>query len=733
MNKRIPILLGIILVLFAVWLQITSIESVRLLITRLNNLAYDMQLRTTVYTRTDALNSNVAIIDIDDKSLAALGRWPWPRAKLAELVQRLQSLGVAVIALDMMFPEKETDITESIQQELFKRNLASPLIERTLKKIQPDLDNDKQLAESFINKDIVLGITFLQKNEKSGLLPNPIFELTDSHMQQLNFIQAKGFISNIHNIQAAAKNGGFINVYADPDGIIRRVPLLIRYQNNLYPSLAFEAVKLFLFSNIKLHTADYNQMQELESVQLGTHIIPVDSMGNMLIPFRGKSFTYPYFSALDVIQGKIPDNVLTGKIAFIGTSATGVGDLRATAVQGAFPGVEIQATIADSILQDRYSYRPAWTTGAEICLTIILGVILVLLYPYLGPRSLLILSFLIPLILVFLNDLLWQRTGLVIFVLIPTLLIIMLAIVNTIYGYIFETRRRERLKEMFGQYVPKKHIDEMLKATGSYGLHGEDREMTVLFADIRNFTTISEPMQATDLKEMLNQFFTPMTEIIFNHQGTIDKYIGDLIMAFWGAPLKDKKHAQHALSAALDMQAMVEKLKPIFAEKGWPEIEIGIGLNSGIMSVGDMGSQFRRNYTVIGDAVNLSSRIEGLTKFYGVKIMTTEFTQSEQKKFVFRQLDRVTVKGKKQGVAIYEVVCYQEHLTESLKQELEESQLALALYFKQEWREAERRFQNLHEQHPDVKLYSLYLERIAQFKQHPPQAQWDGIYSHASK
>jgi len=311
---------------------------------------------------------------------------------------------------------------------------------------------------------------------------------------------------------------------------------------------------------------------------------------------------------------------------------------------------------------------------------------------------------------------------------------LLLAIMNLIYGYLFETRKRENLKEMFGQYVPAKHIDAMLKTQGNFDLSGEDREMTVLFADIRNFTTISEPMSAADLKQMLNEFFTPMTEIIFKYKGTIDKYIGDLIMAFWGAPLPDDKHAEHALSAALDMQKKVTELTPIFAARGWAEVNIGIGLNSGIMSVGDMGSKFRRNYTVLGDAVNLGSRVESLSKFYGAKIMVSEYTQKNQSdKFIFRQLDRVRVKGKKLGVGIFEALCRKEEASEELKKEIDLCNQAFDYYYKQNFSEAGRLFKELSDTHPDVKVYNLYLNRVAEFKETPPPADWDGVYIHTSK
>jgi adenylate cyclase len=288
---------------------------------------------------------------------------------------------------------------------------------------------------------------------------------------------------------------------------------------------------------------------------------------------------------------------------------------------------------------------------------------------------------------------------------------------------------------MFGQYVPPTHIDEMLKeGAASYGLYGEDRDMTVLFSDIRNFTSISESMSASQVKEMLNEFFTPMTEIIFKFRGTIDKYVGDLIMAFWGAPLKDKRHAQHAISAALEMQKKLEQdLEPLLLEHGWPEIHIGIGINSGIMTVGDMGSKFRRNYTVLGDAVNLASRIEGLTKFYGVRIIITEATAENQEKFIIRQLDRVRVKGKEEGIGIYEVIGTKEELTSELNQELEASRLALNYYFERNWEKAKEIFAALNKKHPEEKLYSVYLERLARYEKNPPPEDWQGIYTHAEK
>jgi len=733
MSKRIPFIVGLLLLFIAIWLQVTHVGIVVHFIDRLEDLAYDLQLRAKLLTQNTPLKTTIAIVDIDDKSLSAEGRWPWSREKLAALVTRIQQDGAVVIAFDVIFPEQQSNVATDVIHELEKENLITQQLKPALEKISPLFDEDTKFAQSLKQIDSVLGISFLPTKDREGALSAPIAKLDSPQEKQLGFIDAPGVIGNTPVLQTAAKSAGFVNVFPDDDGVIRHVPVLIRFQDALYPSLALEAVRVYLLSDIHLVTASYGHELELEGIKIGDNVIPTNADAEVIVPFRGPSFTFPYYSATNVLHNKIPDNALTGKIVFIGTSATGLGDLRATAIQSIYPGVEVQATIADGILNHTFPYKPAWVKGLEIFMTVLLGLIFVFTFPYLGPLILSLVIILTPIILIFANSYLWEKTGLIISAFIPMSLTVILAIINIIYGYLFETRKRERLKEMFGQYVPEKHIDEMLTSSGEYGLLGDDRDMTVLFADIRNFTSISEPLTAAQLKEMLNEFLTSMTEIIFTHQGTIDKYVGDLVMAFWGAPLKDKRHAQHAIAAAVDMQAAVEKLKPVFAEKNWAEINIGIGLNSGIMSVGDMGSKFRRNYTVLGDAVNLASRLESLTKFYGAKIMVSESTQTHSKNFIFRKADRVRVKGKKNGVEIYEVLGHLKMLTPELKNELDLYHTALEDYFHQRFEKARVILTELNQAQPQVKLYSLYLSRIEEFTENPPASDWDGIYTHATK
>lgn len=712
MNKVVPIVLGILLSLLAAWLQLTTWKPIHLLLQRIDNMAYDIQLRAAK-THTIDQNSSVVIVYIDDKSLKQQGRWPWSRDKIAQLILNTEKLGATVIALDMAFPEQENNIADLILAKLQPIPSNAALI-AAIHKLAPDFNYDAKLAQSLQQGETVLGITFHDnKNSSEGILPPPLLQLDPNVAAASTFISMSSFTTNIPLIQEAVKSSGFINVFADNDGIIRKVPLLLRYQNGLYPSLALEATRRYLLSDISLSLGHLGNLIAVDSVHLGKQVIPTDITGQVLIPFRTPGGEIPYYSATDILTKKIAPRALQNKLVFVGASAFGLGDLQSTALQSAYPGVAIHASIASGILLNRFPYKPAWAPGMELSITLLFGLILTFCFPFLSARWLMLLGLLIPLLFFAFNTWLYQTTWIILSLIIPTSLILALAIINMAYGYLFESRRRNELKAIFGQYVPPSYIESILKhPSTSLSLHGESREMTVLFSDIRNFTTISESMPATDIKEILNQFFTPMTRIIFERGGTIDKYVGDMIMAFWGAPLIDAQHAHHAIETALLMQKTVAELKPLFAAHDLPEINIGIGINTGMMNVGDMGSEFRRSYTVIGDAVNLASRLEALTKTYGVGIIVGENTQRNQPDFVFRKLDRVFVKGKKIAVDIYEPIGLRDNLDAALHEEIQLSEQALDYYLAKQWPQAIEIVKQLIRANPDKRLYKFYLERM---------------------
>jgi adenylate cyclase len=304
---------------------------------------------------------------------------------------------------------------------------------------------------------------------------------------------------------------------------------------------------------------------------------------------------------------------------------------------------------------------------------------------------------------------------------------------NMVYGFFSETRSRRLITGLFGTYVPKEIVAEMAKSPGEYSMRGESREMTVLFSDVRDFTSISENLTPADLKDLMNTYLTEMTLAIQEKRGTVDKYIGDAIMAFWGAPVPDAQHAIHALECSLDMQKAVRGLDPVFVRKGWPPLHMGVGLNCGTMSVGDMGSRFRRSYTVLGDAVNLASRLESLTKAYGAGILVSENIVKLAPSFVYRPVDKVRAKGKLEGVAIFEPLGRQGEVGNAVVEEIDRFNKAVEHYRKQEWDEAERRLNDLAGASPETKMYRLYLDRIAYFRVQPPGENWDGVFVFTNK
>jgi adenylate cyclase len=671
-------------------------------------------------------NSPIVIVSIDDKSLAEQGRWPWPRNKLAELIKNMQALGAAVIAMDMTFPETERNIAEQV----FDR-LKNPALKKTFETIIPEFDYDKQFGEALKPIEAVLGVTFHDASTpQKGVLWTSFARLNPIEFKQLAIPIFESYTSNVPILQKAAKGEGFINAFPDEDGVMRHALLVARYQGKLYPSLALEAIRRYTFTDtIQLVTALQGKRLTLQGLRFGDQTILTDASGRVLIPFRGTAYSFPYYSATDILMHRVPAAVLKDKLVFVGGTAFGLGDLHATAVQSPYPGVEVHANIASGILNQQFPTRPAWASGAELVTLLFVGVVTAVLFPFLGVTLLTISACVFPVILTMMDHWFWHTKGIVLSIFLPMALVVVLAVFNMAYGYLFENRRREQLKSMFGQYVPTAHVDAMLADPNQYSFQGQSKEMSVLFADIRNFTSISENMTAVQLKEMLNQYLTPMTEILFKHQGTVDKYVGDMVMAFWNAPLQDDRHAYHAILAALGMQVIVAKMQTDFSQYTTAPVKIGIGVNTGLMSVGDMGSTFRRAYTVLGDSVNLASRLEGQTKYYGVEIIVGEETYTQTRSdFLFRQLDRIKVKGKETAVTIYQPLCLLTEASDDLKQKMKQHAEALTAYFAQQWDIAEAAFKKLAADGTDNVLYGLYFDRIKGLRENPPGDDWDGAY-----
>jgi len=702
----------------------------------LENLAYDARLKLML---PESRQKQVVIIDIDENSLGNIGHWPWNRDVMANITGNLfDHYQIKTIGFDIVFAEADEDEGAKLLQGMADGPLKdNRVFQLEYSKALNILERDNRFARSLQNHKTILGFV-MDTDTHKGMLPEPVAILDNSLKDRIPFNKPEGFTSNLEILQTSAFSGGFFdNPLLDDDGVYRRVPLLQEYEGALYESLALALTRTALGSPalelIVEPNPDNNDELLLEWLKIGDIIIPVDEHAGVLIPYLGRHKSFTYISAIDVLDRSAPIEDLKGKIVLFGASAPGLLDLRTTPLQAAFPGVEIHANIIQGILDQSVMHQPGYTTGFEFILLAVLGLILTFLLPLLSPLWGLLASTTLLILLIGGNLSIWNAYQLVLPVVTPALLVIVMFTLHMTYGFFVETRGKRRLAHLFGQYVPPELVDEMSSKMEQINLDGEIREMSVLFSDVRNFTTISEDLEPKELTQMINAFLTPITEVIHHQRGTIDKYIGDAVMAFWGAPLEDPQHALHALTAAMEILQRIDELKPEFDARGWPEIKIGVGINSGEMNVGNKGSEFRVDYTVLGDAVNLGSRLEGLTRIYGVDIIVGENTRHAVAEFEFRELDRVRVRGRDKPVTIYEPLGLRESIDKTVRMELRHFHLGLKHYRARRWDDAEQEIFTLSRADPQRKIYQIYLDRIIQFRKQPPADDWDGAYTHTSK
>ncbi|MGZ4954821.1 MAG: CHASE2 domain-containing protein [Methylobacter sp.] len=715
------------------WLHIPTLQ-------RMENILYDLRLRTTAVNTVDP---RIVIIDIDEESLAKEGRWPWRRDKMAYLVDMLfDYYNIKLLGFDVVFSEPDT----SGGVELLEKLASGPLQKdtdflSTLETVRPQLSYDDMFAKSLENRPIVLGYFASQKVEKTpevGMLPSPVVATAEHPFSSLLF-KERSYAANLPKLQTAAMSGGFFNnPNVDEDGVYRRLPLLINYDNKLYEALSLALYRTLLgMPEIKFITSEgygeNNIDSRLESLDIEGFQIPVDQSSTLLVPYRGRQGSFPYISATDVLNGVVSQEKLKDKIVIVGTSAAGLLDLRVTPVQNIYPGVEVHANILSGLLDQTIKSRPSIIIGIETAELLLICLLSVFIFPRL-PVFLSAIMFSALLVGgIALNFYCWAIWNIDTMLATPITLLTALYGIQIFFGFFFESRKKKQMGNMFGQYIPPELVEQMSQSDEEFSLKGESREMTVLFSDVRGFTTISEGMEPQELCELINDILTPVTRVIHEHKGTIDKYIGDAIMAFWGAPMQNPQHASYAVEAGLAILQALKTIQKDFKAKGWPEVDIGIGLNTGKMSVGNMGSQFRIAYTIMGDAVNLGSRLEGLTKQYGVKMIVSESTLQAAPEFTYRELDKVRVKGKHKPITIYEPLGVTEDISPEQLQILALLNQGLHGYRKQQWTDAQSIFEQLSEQYPQDKLYSIYLERIAYYLESPPEIDWDGAFTHTSK
>lgn len=672
------------------------------------------------------------IVDIDEKSLKAYGQWPWPRYLVARLIDKLTQSGVAAIGLDILFAEPDGSSPALLKEKLkntFNIDLQFSGLPSHLE------DNDALLAQVLQKSPAVLGL-FLRFDGPpldNALLPPPTGLVEQmapgADSPRLNLLNAKGVTLPVPALRAMTSQG-FINVLPDADGLIRSAPLLLQINNgdnsHVYASLSVRVLMQALGTKTMVLKSGTDG---LESIRLGRTVIPVSSQGFFRVPFRGGMRTYPYISVVDIMEDRVPPEALAGRIALVGTSATGLLDIRATPFDAVYPGVEVHAAIIDAVLTGRSISVPAWTMGAQLIAVLLTGILCCITFGLLRPIVYLPVALSLTIGAVLGSQAIFQ-TGLYL-----TPVYVVLTVIAQGAGLLSlrfwqADRQKRRLHRAFNRYVSPEVVSQIARHEGNL-LAGEVREVSLLFTDVRGFTSLSEKLQPEQVVALLNRYLTPMTALVRASGGTVDKFIGDAVMAFWNAPLDVENHPQKALRTLMDMHISLKQLNVSLQQDFGFGLAMGGGIHTGTVHVGNMGSEELLDYTCIGDTVNLAARLESLCSKYGVGVIISDVTAARcGDEFLLRKLDNIRVKGKQQPVTIFTAVEPAEFAAR--REEFAAGDIAHDYYEKGDFDAAVTAFTTLQAQYPDSKLYALYLNRCKVLQAAPPPV-WDGVWTFDSK
>jgi len=681
----------------------------------------------------------VRIIDIDDESLARLGQWPWSRIQIAEMVDRLIAAKVSTIAFDIVFAEP--DRISALEMTTLWPELNS--VPGLKEKVADLTDPDTLFGTALGKANAVTGFSFVtEANQARPQIKAGFAFAGDNPTRYLPNL--RGAVVNLPQISEHAAGNGSFNMFAETDGIIRRVPLIFRSAENLYPSLSLEALRVAQGASTYIIKAagasgetSFGEHTGLSSIKVGQFVTPTDSQGRVWL-YDMPRVEARWLPAWKVFTGDYDPALLEGNIVFIGTSAAGLKDIRTTALNPIKGGVAVHAQLVEQILLQDFLTRPDWAPGAELLYLIVLGMILILLMPRVGAAWCAIIGLLALMGVLASSWYAFTAHRLLVDPVLPSAACLLIYLAASLLNFLRTESEKRHIRHAFSHYMSPAMVKKLAENPAHLKLGGEMRNMTLLFADIRGFTSISEQFEAEELTSFINCFLTPMTGIILERSGTIDKYMGDCIMAFWNAPLDDPNHANNACEAALVMRDLIapwnEERRKEFEAKGktYPAINIGIGLNTGDCCVGNMGSDQRFDYSVLGDDVNLASRLEGQSKTYGVNIVIGRNTYEQASTYAAIELDLLRVKGKLQPVHIYTLLGDpQFRLTDAFQTLEEANRYMIAAYRHQEWDQALQHLNVCRQiKLPNIDLsalYDLHESRIQTMRSHAPGKDWDGV------
>jgi adenylate cyclase len=693
----------------------------------------------------------VVLAVIDEKSLSKEGKWIWPRTKFVSLINKLSDAGTRVVAFDIGFLEaddrKVMRAIDTIRSRAMEMPSPDKDFTRFLENMENEADLDQQLANAIKQSSakIVLGHFFhmtdaglkhVSEKEIETHLENTrngthkLVRYASAEAQRVPLFEAVMPQSNIPIISRATDYAGYFNMFPDRDGVVRWIPAVIKLDDILYAPLSLMTLSAYLDQPLNVKINDYG----VEEIKLGDRAIPTDEAGQLLINYQGEQKTFPHLPITDILNDNIPQDLLKDKIVMVGATATGIYDLRVTPFGSVFPGLEIHANVVSSILSKRYLYKPAWAAIFDLMAIVLLSLFLWFVHSRTGVISSALACFASLFGYILTSYFLFVSQGWILSIVYPVSVAGLSYVTITAFKYIVESRQKKYLRDAFSTYLAPSVVKQLIDSPERLGLGGEERVITAFFSDVEGFTSISEKLTPAELVDLLNEFLTEMTDVILNHEGTVDKFEGDAIIAFFGAPNHLENQAETACMACIDMQKRLAKLRKKWQSEGKAELKMRIGLCTGQAVVGNMGSKNRMDYTMMGDTVNTAARLEGVNKIYGIYTLVSDSTQQAAgDSIITREIDMINVVGKKEPISVYELLGYP-GATDSKTIEIADCYAkGLDAYRKQDWNRAIIFFNSALALDPEDGPSQVMLGRCNAYKVKPPPKTWNGSYTMTTK
>ncbi len=736
-----PVVLAILLIIIVTLLYLVEVPFLEL-----------MELKTVDlrYTSRKSVNrkSPVVLAVIDEKSIDKEGKWIWPRSKIAELVTKLSDAGARVISFDIGFlePDEKSVVKtiNAIQKNLLNINEKNRAYLEKLKKFS---DNDQLLSDAIRNAKakVVLGYFFQMEhlhaddynetilaNQRKGIQSSRynLVRFQSKKALDVPIIEAKVANANIPAISSETDYSGFFNMFPDIDGVVRWIPAVINFQNEMYAPLSIMTLSAYKDTRPSVIVAEYG----IEKIQIDDIFIPTDELGRIMINYRGDAKSFRHISVTDILKDKVPQQDLKDKVVIVGATAIGIYDMRVTPYSSVFPGVEIHANIVDSVLSKDFLYHPTWAKIFDILMICIAGLLLGFVLPKFGVFTGIATVSILFFGYIFFCQYLFAARGWILNLVYPLITIVSVYIIITVYKYLVESRQKRFIRKAFSTYLAPAVVKQLEESPENLVLGGEEREITAFFSDVQGFTSISEKLSPSELVELLNEFLTEMTNIILKYEGTVDKFEGDAIIAFFGAPNELENQAETACITCVEMQKRLHELRNKWKAEGRPELMMRIGLCTGFAVVGNMGSRSRMDYTMMGDTVNTAARLEGVNKIYGIYTLVCEKTFSKASGRIWgREIDAIRVVGKKEPVRVYQLLGMSDDLDENLLKMTNFYAKGLQLYRKRKWDEAIGYFKEALNIDPEDGPSKTMSKRCLEYKSDPPKEDWNGAFSMTTK